>query len=105
MKNEDVKIGATYLTKVSGKLVKVIVTAEGIRATHWQNKTVKLRKLWHVKRADTGRSLNARTAVALRPLQEKQGSQDKYRDSEPEHMRPDTNTNGQYNPDLDWGSS
>lgn len=64
MKIADVKIGETYITKVSGALVKVAVV-ERIEPDGRRNKQARFR----VRRVDNGKALDkSRAASALRPL-------------------------------------
>ena len=64
MKIADVKIGETYLTKVSGALVRVVAVQRIEPDGRW-NKQARFR----VRRVDNGRTLDkSRTASALRPL-------------------------------------
>ncbi len=64
MKIADVKIGETYLTRVSGSLVRVVATAR-VEPTCLYAKTARFR----VRRVDNGKVLDkTRAASALRPL-------------------------------------
>lgn len=59
MKQADVVIGETYIARVSGQLVKVVVVNK--------DENSKGRTVFRVKRLDTGKFLpNTRTAAALR---------------------------------------
>lgn len=63
MKIEEIEIGGTYYTKISGSRVKVIVVRR-IEATSFLGRTRSTR--FEVKRADNGKRLDkARTAAAL----------------------------------------
>ncbi|MDE3097248.1 MAG: hypothetical protein KGK07_14765 [Chloroflexota bacterium] len=64
MKIADVKIGETYLAKVSGSLVKVVVVQRVEPDGRYQMTT-----RFRVRRADNGKTLDkTRAASALRPL-------------------------------------
>lgn len=64
MKIADVKIGETYLTRVSGTLVKVVAVAR-IEPTGLFSKTTRFR----VRRVDNGKTLDkTRAASALRHI-------------------------------------
>ena len=63
MRIADVEIGNAYLTRVSGALVKVVVT-QRVEPTSF-SKTAR----FHVRREDDGKALDkSRTASALRPI-------------------------------------
>ncbi len=74
MKQSEVNVGSEYLTKVSGNLVKVVVTHETTRVSygHYDGSPGgrrHSRRAYGVKRADNDQRLpKARTAAALRPV-------------------------------------
>lgn len=62
MLNSEVRINGTYYTRVSGAMVKVIVTGQK-EITSWTSGRKRIQ--WCVKRADNGRTLDTRNAAAL----------------------------------------
>lgn len=68
MKFADVVIGAEYLTKISGSLVRV--RTEGWREVHRIAKRTNTQKIFDVSRVDNGRRL-VRTAGKLRPTEDR----------------------------------
>jgi len=67
MKQAEIQIGGEYLTKVSGTLVRVRVTARReVQAYAWSNDP-RRKSVFDVVRVDNGRALHGRSAAALRP--------------------------------------
>ena len=74
MKKSDVKIGSTYIVKVSGKLAKVRITADLGSYTRWSSprdmamfkRPVERHRGWRGVNLATNREVHIRTAAKLR---------------------------------------
>jgi hypothetical protein len=71
MKQADVKVGGTYLTKIGGRDVRVTVEREETQTRYYAYTEPKQRTVFRVKRQDNGKVMpKARAAAALRPAPE-----------------------------------
>lgn len=78
MKKADVKVGETYLAKVSGKLQRVRITQEfsdetpiGVKDKPWKPGTrlrVRRKTEWNAVNERTGRIIRIKSAQRLRPI-------------------------------------